>query len=132
MWKNVVGSLTLEADAQILKELCVMQVVANGLATVCTVDAVDFVGVTLEDGDSAAPFAVPIQFSGIARCQSNGAAAMNPRDQVALAAAGQVKTRAIADGATNRTIIGRCLSIAAATANLIVYVQLHPFHIFST
>lgn len=122
---------TMEADASIGKNLCVKQD-SNGRATLCGADDTNFLGVTIETGKTEAPFTVGIEMRGIVQIKSDGSAAITPGDLIVCAAGGKVKKRTIASGTTNRLVIGRAMNSVAATADLLVDVNLGPFHVFST
>jgi predicted pyridoxine 5'-phosphate oxidase superfamily flavin-nucleotide-binding protein len=91
-------------------------------------------GVVVEiGGETSAPYTSTIQIDGVVQMVSDGAAAIDEADAIAAGAvAGNVKTRAIADGATTRYFAGFALSPAAATANLLVDVLLAPFVLSNT
>lgn len=79
-------------------------------------------------GETAAPYTSTVQLNGIAQVESDGAGAIDEGDYLAIGAtAGQVKTRARADGTTVRYFLGVALSPAAATQALLVDVLINPF-----
>lgn len=78
-------------------------------------------------GETAAPYTATVQIDGIAQVQSDGSGAIDEGDFLAAGAtAGQVKTRAPADGATVRYYGGNALSPAAATQALLVDMLIRP------
>lgn len=88
------------------------------------------VGIT---GETAAPYTASVQIDGIAQVQSDGAGAIDEGDELeAGATAGQVVTRARADGATLRAIGGVALSPAAATQALLVDMLIRPYVVPNT
>jgi hypothetical protein len=87
-----------------------------------------FVGVAVAN---QSPSGVEVQTHGIAEIESDGSAVVNPGDYLILVGTtGRCKAQAIAAGsAATYNIIGMCVNDAqvAATAGLIVQVQLGPF-----
>jgi hypothetical protein len=78
-------------------------------------------------GETAAPYTASVQIDGIAQVQSDGAGSIAAGDFLAAGGtAGQVKTRAPADGATVRYYGGVAMSPAAATQALLVDMLIRP------
>lgn len=125
-------TITIESAAALtLNRAVAIQTSGLGLAA-STDGVVDGVVVAI-GGETAAPYTATVQLNGIAQVESDGAGAIDEGDYLAIGAtAGQVKTRARADGATVRYFLGRALSPAAATAGLLVDVLIAPFTVGNT
>jgi hypothetical protein len=68
-----------------------------------------------------------VQVAGIAQIQTDGSAAINAGDYVAIANTnGQIKSVTPASGTNVRQIVGIALSAATNTAGLLVDVLLQP------
>ncbi|HZP80718.1 MAG TPA: capsid cement protein [Chthonomonadaceae bacterium] len=90
--------------------------------------ATKFVGVAMEGIPSGSGTnEIAVQVAGIAQIQSDGSAAINAGDYVAIAnSSGQIKTVAPATGTNVRELVGIALSSASNTAGLLVDVLLQP------
>lgn len=90
--------------------------------------ATKLVGVAQEPAQTgSATNAVAVQVAGIAQIQTDGSAAINAGDYVAIAnTSGQVKAVTPASGTNVRQIVGIALSGATTTAGLLVDVLLQP------
>lgn len=90
--------------------------------------ATKFVGVTQEPVPSgSATNEIAVQVAGIAQIQTDGSAAINAGDYVAIAnTSGQIKSVTPASGTNVRQIVGIALSAATNTAGLLVDVLLQP------
>lgn len=90
--------------------------------------ATKFVGVTQESVPSgSATNEIAVQVAGIAQIQTDGSAAINAGDYVAIAnTSGQIKSVTPASGTNVRQIVGIALSAATNTAGLLVDVLLQP------
>lgn len=122
---------TFAADTAIsAANVCVVMSGANAgnVALPAGALATKFVGVTLEPvASGSSTNAVGVQVSGIAQIQSDGSAAINPGDFVAIAnSSGQVKTVTPASGTNVRQLVGIALSGATNAAGLLVDVLLLP------
>ncbi|CAK0748819.1 hypothetical protein CCP2SC5_1590002 [Azospirillaceae bacterium] len=76
------------------------------------------------DQNSAAPYMAQIQINSVVQIESDGSGAIAAGDPIAAAASGKAKKRAKADGTTTRNWIGYAHNAAAATAGLLVDVQI--------
>ncbi len=77
-------------------------------------------------GETAAPYTATIQKTGLAWVASDGAGAIDEDNVVNAGATGYCKVQAIADGAVIHYLGGRARTPAAATAGLLVLVELMP------
>jgi hypothetical protein len=90
--------------------------------------ATKFVGVTQEPVPAGSTTnEIAVQVAGIAQIQTDGSAAINAGDYVAIANTnGQIKSVTPASGTNVRQIVGIALSAATNTAGLLVDVLLQP------
>jgi hypothetical protein len=90
--------------------------------------ATKFVGVVQEATQSGSRSkAIAVQVAGVAQIQSDGSAAIQAGDYVAIANnSGQVKSVAPASGTNVRQIVGIALNAATNAAGLLVDVLLQP------
>lgn len=124
--------ITVESAAALTLNRAVA-VQTSGLFAHASTDGVCCGVVVAIGGETVAPFTATVQLSGIAQVESDGAGAIDEGDFLAVGAtAGQVKTRARADGTTVRYFVGQALSPAAATQALLVDVLINPFTVGNT
>lgn len=77
-------------------------------------------------GETAAPYTASVMINGVCQVASDGAGAIDEDNVLNAGATGYAKVQAIADGAVIHYLGGRALTPAAATADLLVWILLHP------
>lgn len=112
-----------EADAQIAIYTGV-SIDSLGRATTAGLNSLKIVGAIQTNNGASAPFQAVVRLTGITSMITDASGAIDEGDTLFPAAAGLVKTLAVADGALMRKCYGLALSPAAATAALLVDVLL--------